>query len=675
MSKFLSQLGSVPGISALAVAGIGAVVGIMATCVVKTMSWGKSLDDVMKLLGVTSKEAAGLKLIADATGVSIETLTKGLDIMGKNLVTVDGKLGTAGKALKSLGINIYDANGQLKRTPDLLSEVADKMAKMKDGTEKTRMEMLLFGRSGTDVDEVLRQAANGGMQKYIDQAEKMGLVLTPAQIEQVHNLGMNINILKDQMEGIAVVIGITLIPVLQSLVTWLGNVLTAILPDIKSLGDFITLLSGQQRTFNLPSGMSGTGGSLGSVENQWRVKNGFTPNARYGEMPSAATGPANISGLPSDVIAHLNPQMELSPLEKDIIGLKDWFTGTFYPWLTGLDWNTLFTDIKTMAGWVGDLLHWVQGLKIDNKSIWADQSGTASGMNLSAPQQNLWDWGTWLTNAVIHPIEDWSGWTWKLDVNAVLGQAWQSTWGSFGENLTAFIQPIQIAFYDLGHGINEGIMSFIDTLRGLYNSVIELINKILGTNIPNGGTGHVVVPKPYAQGGKLSGWSMVGEAGWELIDPTGYVHPHGESISLLGRLKNVKAFGSGGYGDAQAWMAGQAWVTALSGGKTAAAGFTDAVSGAGSSLNSAMSNMGSGMSGGGDAQAAAQAVSEAVIPAVAVVARSGAEMSRASTQATATQLAAQVINRSSLEEMKGIRRDLQKMVITIIAENRKLMAA
>lgn len=111
MSSFLRQLGSIPPIAVLAVAGIGAVVGVMATCVVKTMSWGKSLDDVMKLLGVTSKEAAGLKLIADATGVSIETLTKGLDIMGKNLITVDGKLGTAGKALKSLGINIYDANG------------------------------------------------------------------------------------------------------------------------------------------------------------------------------------------------------------------------------------------------------------------------------------------------------------------------------------------------------------------------------------------------------------------------------------------------------------------------------------------------------------------------------------------------------------------------------------
>jgi hypothetical protein len=149
IAKFLGDLGSVKGIATAAIAGIAAIGGAIAVSVDKTIAWGKQLDDTMKLLGLTSKQAAGLGLMAKAAGVDISTLTRGLDIMGKNLITAQGGFGTAGRELERMGIQLYDTNGHLKLTPDLLVEVADKMADMQDGTEKTRLEMLLFGRSGT----------------------------------------------------------------------------------------------------------------------------------------------------------------------------------------------------------------------------------------------------------------------------------------------------------------------------------------------------------------------------------------------------------------------------------------------------------------------------------------------------------------------------------------------
>jgi len=723
MTKFLGQLGSVAGISALAVAGIGAVVGVMATCVVKTMSWGKSLDDVMKLLGVTSKEAAGLKLIADATGVSIDTLTRGLDIMGKNLVTVDGKLGTAGKALKSLGVDIYDANGQLKRTPDLLSEVADKMAKMKDGTEKTRLEMLLFGRSGTDVDEVLRQAANGGMQKYIDQAQKMGLVLTPAQIEQVHNLGTNIDVLKDQMEGIAVVVGITLIPVLQSLVTWLGNVLSAIMPDIENFGRFLLLLTGMPATtptVTIP-------GNPGSIENQWRVAHGYTPNERYGAMPTEATtgtAPGGPGGESVDTVIY--------PWMKNILDIKN----NLVNWFGSINWPDVATALTGIASYIlnggktgtptkgmfqggpvfgtgteendqwwadhitsfkSDIETGKLGLEIDN--WWTDnvtdpfkkavtipietgQVGMWLDNNIFDPVNNFFDKNftfpirDWFTKNITTPIQDWLGGNGNNYSSGFTISDWWKA--SVSDPLDTWYVNVHQTLENFGTGIGTGILGLINILIGYYDQAITVINKILGIKIPTIPQ-RVTAPtisspaERFASGGWLTPWALVGEAGSELIDPSGYVHPHGETMAILPMLGKVRQLGFGGYADAQAWLAAQAMGSAPSGMMKTMAGDNTRATQAASYVGPALNNT---MSGGGDSQATVAAtVSEAVTPAVAVVAQSGVEMVKASQQTVISQSQAVISAKSQLEEIRGLRQDFKHYTMVLTAEIQKAMAA
>jgi hypothetical protein len=92
----------------------------------------------------------------------------------------------------------------------------------------------------------------------------------------------------------------------------------------------------------------------------------------------------------------------------------------------------------------------------------------------------------------------------------------------------------------------------LNILIGWYNKVVEYINKIFHLSIPTI-PGLVTVPttsspaERFASGGKPgSGWWMAGERGFELVDPTGYVHPHDESMSLLKLLGGVRGFASGG---------------------------------------------------------------------------------------------------------------------------------
>jgi hypothetical protein len=554
-----------------AVGALGAGIGVL---VKTTMNWGRGLDDAMKLLGITSPQAAGLALVSDAVGLSIDDLTLCLDRMAKGLLTVDGKLGSAGKTLKDMGINIKDANGDLRSSPDLLEAIANKLINMKDGTEKVAIEMELFGRGGVKIDEILRQVANGGMQRYIDQAVSMGLALSPDQIDKIHNLGMNINILKDQFTGIAMVLGITFIPVLQSVVTWIGKTVEALMPAIQQWGTFLGMLFGVS---DKPAAVATSTVPKYSPENQWRIAHGFAPRAdreASGVLPTETTaaGGATPTMFGGPGGEEVGVAITLSPLQQAIMDLRNKVVDDFIPWLMGLDWSgflttltdfdwkTLGTDITTIAGWVGNIATWAAGLSIGGKGIWANQTGTAQGENLSAPQQTMWDFGTWLNDNVITPISnalaaipgDWAA-SWQkqvadwLQTNIVApimdGSVWKSITG-FGD----IVQNIKIACYDLGHGINEAIFNLIGMLIDAYNDAIERIKQLTGIQILPKFSQHVVVPKPYASGGDLdlSRWNKVGEGGTELIGPDGHVYPHDISMRLMDLFGNVRGLAAGG---------------------------------------------------------------------------------------------------------------------------------
>jgi hypothetical protein len=265
MLAFLGDLGMVGVVGAAAVAGIALVAGATVEAVKATMEWGLQLDDVMDKIGGTTEEAAGLKVIADAVGMSVDDATRALNLMGKNLENVNGELGSSGKALDELNISFKNSDGTFRSSMDIFKDVATTLTAMPDGLTKTRYEMEIFGRSGAAMNDMLRLAADGGMQKFIDQAKAMGLALSDTQVAGIERLSENMNVMKDQFTGFSVIIGSAFIPAMQGVVTWLGNMLTAVTPAIQHFGEFLGILLGVQGASGAAGGAvaaaSGGGGA------------------------------------------------------------------------------------------------------------------------------------------------------------------------------------------------------------------------------------------------------------------------------------------------------------------------------------------------------------------------------------------------------------------------------
>ena len=99
-------------------------------------------DELSKLsqkIGVPIEQLSGLAYAADLANVPLEGLANGIKKLSVNLeAAASGEVApAASRALAALGVSATDASGKLRPTNDVLLQLAEKFAGLKDGAGKT----------------------------------------------------------------------------------------------------------------------------------------------------------------------------------------------------------------------------------------------------------------------------------------------------------------------------------------------------------------------------------------------------------------------------------------------------------------------------------------------------------------------------------------------------------
>jgi hypothetical protein len=201
-----------------AVAGVTALVGAMGLAIKTTFDWAGELDSIGDVMDVTNEQAAAFGFIARKSGVATETFTKGVVILSKGLVKADGSLDTTGKALETWGINVKDANGNLKNTTALMDDISKKYSTFGTQQEKVNFLTEIFGRNGAElVDFFDVLAKEGGMDAVTEKVKAFGLAIDPARYE---NFTRNLEEIKLIGTGLAVSFTEKLMPSLEGILDW-----------------------------------------------------------------------------------------------------------------------------------------------------------------------------------------------------------------------------------------------------------------------------------------------------------------------------------------------------------------------------------------------------------------------------------------------------------------------
>lgn len=222
--KGLGQFGAIAARSFAAVAaGATLAAGALGVAVKGAIDHADALAKSAQKAGVTVEALSRLEFAAKLSDVSLESLTGGLQKLSKTMAdAVVTPTSNAATAFKALGIELKNNDGTLRKSDQVLADVADRFSRMEDGSTKTALSMILLGRSGAELIPLLNSGADG-LKRYADESDRLGATISGKTAKAAEEFNDTLTRIQAIMEGVVNKVMEAALPALQSLADMLAS--------------------------------------------------------------------------------------------------------------------------------------------------------------------------------------------------------------------------------------------------------------------------------------------------------------------------------------------------------------------------------------------------------------------------------------------------------------------
>jgi len=203
---------------------LGAAVGIMTTAAAAAFklasasaAYGDEVAKTARTIGISGQGLQEYRFAFDRLGVSQGEATAGLERFNRAIGRAAAGSTTEANAFARLGLNIRDADGELRSMEALLPEAADALAAITNESERAAMAQDLFGRSGGRLAMAL---ASGGaeIERLREEFRLLGGGLSQDQLDAAEDFTDAMTNLRTVLNGLRLQIGAELMPVFQPLI-------------------------------------------------------------------------------------------------------------------------------------------------------------------------------------------------------------------------------------------------------------------------------------------------------------------------------------------------------------------------------------------------------------------------------------------------------------------------
>jgi chromosome segregation ATPase len=224
LSSAVDKLASDVKKTSVAVAGIITALGGI------TMSAASTADELTalsKVTGLSTEELQRFNYASKLVDVSTETLQTSLKRLVRSMQSAASGQGDAFESFEALGVNITDAAGQLRSNEDVFYDVIDALGQIENVTQRDAYAMNIFGKSAQDLNPLII-AGSQALKDYGDQADRMGLIFDQKTLDNLNEAQDKIDIAKQQLEGVKMIVGSELVSSFDSLFGGVDNLLKAV---------------------------------------------------------------------------------------------------------------------------------------------------------------------------------------------------------------------------------------------------------------------------------------------------------------------------------------------------------------------------------------------------------------------------------------------------------------
>lgn len=204
-------------------------------------------------LGILTAELQKLHYAAEAAAnVGAEQFNTALDKMSKAISSADVGNKKAIATFQQLGLNIKEL---ARLSPDeAFLRIADAMSQVQSPMDQVRLTMEIFGKSGADLVNVLREGSSG-IEAFGERAEELRLVMSEVDAENVKAAKDAIDDLELAFQGLGNTLAVFVAPTLAQILKDLTDII-ALQPG-NQLGNWLGDLSHGMAVGNAAGGLAG----------------------------------------------------------------------------------------------------------------------------------------------------------------------------------------------------------------------------------------------------------------------------------------------------------------------------------------------------------------------------------------------------------------------------------
>lgn len=194
-------LGKVGGIVAKFGLALTAATAGLAAIVLRSAGYIDRLGKVSTVTGVATDTLQKFGFAAEQAGITSDNAALALRRFSRRLGEAQKNTGELLPALRRLGINTKDSEGNFKSAEQVLFEFADGIANTEDASAKLALAFKAFDSEGAELVGTLNEGS-AGLKAMFDEAQALGFVLDRETIRGVEKFNDSLNKLQRMVGGL-----------------------------------------------------------------------------------------------------------------------------------------------------------------------------------------------------------------------------------------------------------------------------------------------------------------------------------------------------------------------------------------------------------------------------------------------------------------------------------------
>lgn len=422
---------------------------------------GEYADEILTMstkYGISTEKLQEFSYMAELVDTDLGTITGATAKLTKQMGAAAEGNEAAAEKFAELGIDIRDANGDMKSADEVFMEVIDALGQMESGVERDNVAMELFGKSAQELNPLI-ETGSAGIAAYAQEAHDMGAVLDEEALQSLGEMDDSFQRVEQATTALKNSIGVALAPVITQISEGIANLSKW----------FQSLDSDTQQTIVMIAGLAAA--IIPAIAAVTKIIT--TVQALSGVFSALSMGPAAL------VVAAIAAIIAIGvTLYKHWDEIKEWA-------------GKLWEGIKETFGKIKEgIVNAWNNVKEKTKEAWNNISSAVSEKWNSMKEKASETWGNMKQAA----SDSWSKMKQNIEDNGggILGfvksvgqnyvQAWKGAFDTIDaatggklsaikDKITGILNSIKDAFTDKFNAIKNFISGIIDKIKGFFSGL------------------------------------------------------------------------------------------------------------------------------------------------------------------------------------------------------------